>query len=453
MMRSAITCFPLLAILVVACGAELGDDGSSTQASQAGEIVRNVAGDPGPAPALDNDPPAISVPQILAAGTVATYKAALPKVAYSRLQKILESPSTLYWDKQIMPPTYQDTVGGTDNQGQPLPIGARRNNAGKNLIVEPGKKLFSADGQAWAFPFGHTGGADESTSLFIVNFMSLPAQGGKILPVAFTTVDRPTSDGLRLTRWDWTYPRGTVVGEILFVRDPAGALVTTEIRVRERYADRWATNAFRPFPTSQSLSVAIKKLRPNWATVPALAAAVTQIENQQSITAKTLSSPAFNNLVTLQGAEDAPLPDLADNTLVKELLTKTTFVSSYGEAWKQSGNLTAFGARGNTAAFGIVADRSNTGPFEVRETTCDKCHNQGGTFIADIVPQAILYGDVWGNDRIFSFHPFEPSLIQGAGDENRQVRAAFTQAGLVERYDATKHPPTLYKAYTPTRSR
>ena len=84
----------------------------------------------------------------------------------------------------------------------------------------------------------------------------------------------------------------------------------------------------------------------------------------------------------------------------------------------------------------------------MRESTCTKCHDQGGTFIGDLVDQAILYGDVWGVDRIFSFYPFEPSRIDASGNENRVVRSAFA-GSVVATYDASKHAG--YTFYRPTK--
>ena len=91
---------------------------------------------------------------------------------------------------------------------------------------------------------------------------------------------------------------------------------------------------------------------------------------------------------------------------------------------------------------------SKDGVLEVRESTCTKCHDQGGTFIGGLVDQAILYGDIWGVDRIFSFHPFVPSRIDASGAENRSVRPEL--AGLFERYDASVHAGyTFYRAPAP----
>ena len=57
---------------------------------------------------------------------VTRYKNALPKVAYRGLQDIFSSASTLWLDKEVMIPSYQDSVG----DGSQTPIGARANSEG-----------------------------------------------------------------------------------------------------------------------------------------------------------------------------------------------------------------------------------------------------------------------------------------------------------------------------------
>lgn len=396
-----------------------------------------------PSPETAPPTPSVAAPQLLAAGTLATYKAALPKVAWPRLAKLLASASTIYWDKATIPPAYQDTVG----DGAGLPIGARFNDAGKNLIVPEGKKLFSADGKAWAFPFGHTAGADDSTNAFIVNFMSLPEEAGALLPVAYR-IETSTVQTLPVRRWSWSFPKGAVLGEIIMIRDGA-TLLTSEIRTRERFEDSWATNVFRPFPTASVLATAIKAKRPSWAANASTKALVDALSDISTLTPKTLSSPAFSNMVSLTGSVDAALPSAGDDALVRELLGATPFVSAYGTPWKKTATARAFGATGPATGLSVVPVRFDTGLLEVRESTCTKCHDQGGTFIGDLVDQAILYGDIWGVDRIFSFHPFEPSRIDASGNENRVVRTGL--APVVVPYDAAKHPVGTYSFYRPAK--
>ena len=201
---------------------------------------------------------------------------------------------------------------------------------------------------------------------------------------------------------------------------------------------------------AKSLAAALKQKNPSWQTVAPLKSAVDALENNATLTSKKLDSPAFSNLVALEGAVDAPLPEMADDALVRDLLQTTTFVSAYGTVWKTNGALKAFGPTGATSAkLSFTPNRFDTGLLEVRETTCEKCHNQGGYFIGDLVDAAVLYGDVWGVDRIFSFHPFDPTRIDASGNENRVVRPAFAQSGLVVRYDAAQHPAARYTFYSP----
>ena len=410
----------------------------------AGDLAKIKAwrdGQTPPVAAPDGGPSSIAVTQLLDPATLATYKAALPKVGWTRLGKIFQSPSTLYWDKAAIPQAYQDTVG----DGTSLPYGARLNSAGSSLIVPQGRKLFSADGQTWSYPFGHTAGADASSNAFIVNFMSLPMEGGKLLPIAYR-IETEGVQGLPVKRWNWSFPKGTIVGEIIMLKD-GSSLVTSEIRVRERFADSWATDAFRPFPTATTLAAAIKQKRPAWQSATNLKALVQALEGSASLVAKHVDSPSFSNLVTLDGAVDAPLPDVGDDALVRDLLTTTTFVGSYGTSWKTSGAQHAFGATGPASGLSVVPNKFDLGLLEVRESTCTKCHDQGGYFIGDLVDQAILYGDVWGVDRIFSFHPFDPARIDASGAENRSVRAGLT--GIVVPYDVAKHPLSSYSFYRP----
>jgi hypothetical protein len=393
---------------------------------QAGRVPAAAA----PAPPISSS----AAPQILDASTLASYRAALPKVGWPRLDAILASPSTIFWDKTVMPGAYQDTVG----DGASLPLGARLNSEGKSLIVPEGKKLFSDDGTTWAFPFGHTAGADAASGAIVIDFMNLPA------PIV-TRVETGSVDGLPINRWNWAFPKGAIVGEVVFVRI-GSSLVATELRVRERWDDKWSTNAFRPFPTAKLLASAIETARPSYASDANLSALHSALLDTTTLSPKHLDSPAFANIVTLDGASDAPLPAIADD-VVTDLLGKSTFVAAYGTAWKTNGSLTAFGA--TSSGRSIVPAGFDLGVLEVRESTCTKCHDQGGTFIGDIVDQAILYGDVWGVDRIFSFYPFDPSRIDASGNENRVVRSAFAEGGVVVTYDASVH--SSYTFYRPAK--
>jgi hypothetical protein len=417
----------LAAALFAGCHVDVGEPEGAASA---------LNGRDAPPPVLSAAAPA--APQILDAATLAKYKAALPKVAYGRLADLLLSPSTLYWDKATMIPSYQDSVG----DGAGTPIGARANAQGRAVIVPEGKRLFSDDGTTWAFPFAHTAGTDRSTNVFVVNFMTLPAKDGKLLPVVYDRIDDPNGKGgLGLHRWTWMFPKGTVLGEILFIKDAAGALLPSEIRTRTRWIDGWAVNVFRPFPTAASLSARIKALRPGYATSPALAAVIAHLADPGTLEPVTLTSPAFGNLFTASGAIDT-LPDLGDDALVRELLRTTPFVSAYQETWQTKGAQRTYAAS-TKAKLSIVPDGYEAGLLPVNETSCASCHRDAGRAIDDFEPQAILYGDIWGQDRIFSFHPWDQSRYASFNNENRAVRPGFGE--IVVPRDPAKHPGDLYR--------
>ncbi|MEQ8275568.1 MAG: hypothetical protein RMA76_33500 [Deltaproteobacteria bacterium] len=405
--------FILCTTFVVACGAE-----------PYGTTSRAVAPD---------------APLILSNGTLARYRAALPTVAHRRLQEILEAPSTIWFDKETMIPSYQDSVG----DGSYTPIGARANSRGRGVIVPAGRRLFSDDGEHWSFPFGHTAGTDRTPNKVVINFMSLPADERGFLPVVYETFDDNRAlGGLGLHKWTWLFPVGTMMGEVIFLEE-SDELYPVEVRTRQRYLTGWATNAYRPFPAATQLADAIKREAPSWASDAQLSALVAHLERPDTLAAKTLRSPDFNDIFVTSGFEDV-LPPVGDAELVKHLLTTTTFKSAYGLPWKIDGTNAAFYATTNET-FSVVPADSDIALLEVRESSCVRCHQEAGRPIDDFEPEAILYGDIWGEDRIFSFHPWDQDRYVEFNTENRRVRPLFDDHGIVARLDRAKHPDTIYR--------
>ena len=376
------------------------------------------------------------VPQLLPQATLDKYRAALPKVAFAKIQGIMDDPDTFWYDHVSMPAVYQDTVSDTR--------GCRLNSSGARLIndIPGGRKIFSPDGKTFNFPFGHTAGTDKSTNKHIVDFMSLPVVNGKRLPIAYY-VKSTQRGGLPIFQWRWTYPKGTVFGEMIFIKDQSGALYPSELRTRERYLTGWATNIYRPYITADSLAKAIKAERPNWAETDKLRAAIEHLGDRHTLTVKTLRSTAFPGIFEQDGAIDK-IPDFGDEALVKSLLTKKTFVSAYGAVWKASGEVKTFAAS-TSSQFSIVPDHFEAGMIEVRDQSCQRCHSETQRRIDDFASQAVLYGDIWGSDQIFSFHIFDTSPCHLSQNENRRVRSVFASSGLVQKFDASAHPAEYYK--------
>jgi hypothetical protein len=387
---------------------------------------------------------ATATPQILSPTKLAEYRSALPHVAAPRIQAMLDDERTFWYDADAMIPSYQDSVG----DGQGTPIGARANSAGKPIIVPEGKKFFSADGRTWSFPFGHTAGTDDSDNVAVADFIHLPMNGARQMPIVYSIVNDPRGrSGLGLHQWTWMFPRGTVIGEMIYVRDDAGQLFPVELRTRTRQETSWSVNIFRPFPEATDLSEAVKRLRPSWQSDSTLRALVAHLENPRTLTAKTLTSPGFDNVFQASGWLDV-IPSFGDDDLVRELLSTTPFVAAYGAVWKQDGDDATYAASTN-AAFSIVPRRYFAGLLEVTDESCARCHAEAGRGLDSFEWATILYGDLWGSDRIFSFHPWDQSRYGTFNTENRSVRPELTASGLVERYDAARHPAAYYRALAP----
>jgi hypothetical protein len=375
-------------------------------------------------------------------------KAALPKVGWSRLQKVFGDADTFWYDHASMQPSYQETgsPGG----------GARDNAHWRDLIADTGtndpntnpavgaEKVYDNVAKRWRFPVATTAGTDDSTNLVLVDFLSLPKDAsGKIQSIPIST----GMDQLHLW-WQWQYPNGTMIGEVLFISDGSN-LLPTEVRVRTRYAGGWAVNSFRPFPEAAALSAAIKARRPGWASNPQLAQVVQQIDGTDGLTPKRLTATGLVGTFDQDGVIDV-LPDFGDAALVRELLTGTTFVSAYGAVWRQNGTATAYAA--STASdLSIVPKSYTVGLIEVRESSCVRCHQETGRELEQFYPGLTLYGEVWGKDNVFTFHPFDESyypqldLDSGSGvQDNRHMNPKLTAMGLIAPYDPAVHTGPFY---------
>lgn len=375
-------------------------------------------------------------------------KAALPKTAYARLQDVLSSDDTIWYDHESMKPSYQAAIQ------QSPPYGANANDKWFDLIadsVQPVARNFYDEGKKkWRFPFGTTAGTDDSQNMKVANFLSLPKKDGRRLPLA-AGVKPQNINGISFTMysWGWVYPVGTMIGEVLFVATPTGELLPTEIRIRQRYASGWAVNVFRPFPSAQSLATSIKQKRPQWESAANLKALVTHLESSATLKAAKLSATQLPDVFDQDGALD-DLPAFADESLVKELLTSTTFVTSYGETWKAGSGLATY-APTTSERVSVVPDHYKGGMLAVNEASCMRCHKETGRHLVDFSPSfssIVLYGEMWGRDGIFSFHPFDESKydsfwLSGTTD-NRALNPKLEAAGVIAAYNPAVHKAPDY---------
>jgi hypothetical protein len=247
------------------------------------------------------------------------------------------------------------------------------------------------------------------------------------------------------SHWQWVFPVGTVIGEVLFIQAPDDKRwFAFEVRSRVRSLSGWQTGIYRPYLHAEDLAAAIKEKRPAWANTPDVRALVEHLETPDSLTPYTMTAPAFAKIFPpLEGAMDY-LPPTEDSALIKELLTGRIFASAVGTHWKQSGSLTSFAASTH-AAFHVVPAEYPAGMFEPSEAGCRRCHEQTSRPFNNLDDRIALYGELWGEDEIFTWHPFAIDTDSfSVADGNRHVNQRLVDAGLVEMSSPDSDPQTYH---------
>jgi hypothetical protein len=347
------------------------------------------------------------------------YKRLLPPIDNEALQEIIHDPATMWYDEETMPPAYQDSI--------PPFVGILETS--RSGAVAPSE--FFSRGK-FRFPFGATGGAHRAESIKKVNFLWLPRDRRSRLPVVWW------KEGYA---YHWMFPKGTVLGEVLLQVAAGDKLVAFEVRMRLRQPDHWHADAFRPFPTAHDLEEAIRRVEPNWSESEQLTLLVNHLRDHSTLQPRTLADRygAFK----AEGALDF-LPPM-DPALAQTLLQTTTFKSCEGTTWKFHEGLQCFAP--TATEFSIVPAEYDAGLIAVDSTSCNRCHQHAGRRIGHFVPFRRLYGQIWGSDETFSWHPFEPSKLLSSpnGISARPLRSTFETKGVIERYDPAKHSASRYK--------
>jgi hypothetical protein len=439
----------LAAALLAGCAGDVVDDpqsgddgmGSDEGSGSGSDMVEDPCATPVAVPltgrALD----------LMPQGRLAEFAARVPCLAPGDLRATIESTRTFWYDKKSLTPGYQDSFG--DNVV--APIGMRPNTIDSSLIdtaVPGGHAQIFVEHGVFHFPFGKPIGG--VTNVEVVDFWQLPQDGGVTLPVVYWKRD-PNQYTHRV---EWMFPAGTVFGELLFMTED-GVRYPFEIRTRTRTLDGWAVDVFRPFPRATDFADAIeakREARADWAASTALDALVTQLR-AEALEPFHVGATHFVGAFADRDAGRDSLPALSatDAELVHQLLMTTPFTSSRGVAWKQAGGMYAWAA----AASGpgqIVPKSFNAAAIEVNETSCDSCHRDAGRPFKTWYDNILAYGELWGNDEIFTWHPFTLDRFVDANGavvnfnyDNRQIRPDFVAADLITALSATNHPATFYK--------
>jgi len=429
-----------------------GDDDGVTPGEADGSVASEVDASVGVAAKCEVN---VQVPvdasrpvDIMARATLTQVAARMPCVLDQNLRTILEGQSTMWYDHASIVPGYQDSFG--DNVV--APIGMRPNTIRSNLIdlAVPGghAQIFSSRG-VFHFPFGKPLNTDDA-DVMVVDFWRLPSDNGSLLPVVWSFRE---PNGLT-HRINWLFPVGTVLGEAMFIRYN-GELWPFEIRTRVRGIDSWESNAYRPFRTAEELAVALEDKRTEnatWMADPEISALIAHLRDNSTLQAHTISVSNFvSAFPTLTGAQDS-LPGLTDPSILQALLLEQPFRSAKDAVWKSNGSLETFAAT-TLADFSIVPKNYNGGMFKVNDETCERCHQDAGRPFKDWYDNILAYGELWGEDESFSWHPFanntfvDPSgAVVDFNYDNRTFRQDFLDAGVLVRYNSSSHSDSVYKA-------
>ena len=367
---------------------------------------------------------------------LAAFKALLPKIKDASLNDVMMNPDTMWYDEETMAFGYQDseeTVTGMRANCVGRVTG--ENNPGSPDIF----KLTKYFGPDYRFrePFRKAAGTNPVDNVKVINFWAPPRdKSGKVIPVKYW---RNSSRG----RWRWAFPRDTIFGEVLSEKDSTGKWHVFEIRTRKRYLDGWGVNMFRPFRTASEMAVAVRTLRPNWQTDDRIVQLVRHLEDPDTLRAHSMKSQPFAKLFPeIQGALDE-IPEVSDERLTSELLHRE-FVSVEGAIWKENGSLMTF-APASQGDFSIVPRGYEMGLIPVNDISCSRCHTETGRRLGQVEFDIILYGEVWGEDQIFTWHLFTPHRqIFGTYDDadgSRIVNPKMVRAGLLDEGEPAGNSP------------
>ncbi|MEX0711594.1 MAG: hypothetical protein WD278_04555 [Pirellulales bacterium] len=360
-----------------------------------------------------------------------------PQVESRQLQAILHDTSLILYTDEEMPPAYQHWEGRLQSV----------HSANFNISAEETEKAKGhgrgGNGNV-EFPWSDPGGTHRSSNLFTFRFLKLPVKDGKRQSVAWfrQQLQADESEG-----YAWIYPVGTVFGEVLTMRGPEGWYYTFELRTRTRVYEGWEPDVFRPFPTAESLARRIKELRPDWSHAPDLVRLVEHLEHPEPELHRARLADLMHPLPDFdQWMGMDVLPPIDDPKLVKELLHKTEFRSALGQYWRIGKEQLETHAPTTLADWHIVPANYDAGFIAVDQQSCNRCHSSVNTGVRRFDAVRDWYGRIRGSDRIFSFHPFDPSCISDSGVPRPVVlRAELVSAGLLEQYDPSRHPPELYQ--------
>lgn len=240
-----------------------------------------------------------------------------------------------------------------------------------------------------------------------IRFMHLPA-GKKI-----TWWNSVTMGANRPLGLGWSYPEGTVFGELLLLTDSKGFDYTFEFRVREKRHDgTWDVDAYRPFRTLEEYihAVATHESFVSQEEEPAIPEEFKNLQWRAQHLHDLHPARSFD-----RHGWTIPLPRLKD-ALGLKLLDVAVFKSVRGKPFATEGH----GKETTFAPFSAHADQIVPknylgGLIKVSFKSCMGCHQDTDQSAVMFNSSRDWWGRVRGSDAILSFHPFDPSCVSDTG--------------------------------------
>lgn len=331
----------------------------------------------------------------------------IPETDDPLIESIRTDPRLLVFTKDEVPPVFQ----AADNNRSSNHLGVFA--AGTSFVVGG----VTVGGGSNQFPWRTPAGLDDATGWDSFQFLWLPE--GK--PIEWGRQALPGDRGPTRSI-TWTYPPGTVFGEVLGVVETAGSdPLPFEMRVRRKLeSGEWRIAVFRPYSTREELDLAV---------------ALSGSPQAERFVGKRVSKrfQFSNQLFTPleQPVEVDFLPEL-DPVTVRNLLSGI-FTSVRGGEWVEGGFAPTV-----DRGFHIVPARYFGAGIRPAEGTCTACHRTAGANISRFGMPTPTNWDEWvrgnGADQSMTWHPFASSSISRNGAFLPVViRNDLIEAGILRR--------------------
>ena len=368
--------------------------------------------------------------RLMSAEKDARLRERLPRVDDPTVRQLLEDPALILYTEAEMPPAYQDWGSGLPGVHSPsYNVSANGSEPFGNGNVE--------------FPWGAPGGTHRTSNVDAFRLLWLPRdEDGDLRPIVWY---RNSGQG-----YSWTFPVGTVVGEVLQITSPAGQKFTFELRLRTREQGEWSVDVFRPFPSSAHLAGRIQALRPMWHEDARLAELVGHLLDPVELELQVLADRKHSRRSFQQSSGLDHLPEVGDDALVAELLSDTVFESALGATWRTGTNGVRTAAPTTAAKFHVVPARYDAGFIDVDRVSCMRCHETVNHDVNEFDFGRDWYGRIRGSDGIFSIHPFSRGSISYNGSSlTVRMNDKLVKAGVLAKFDRDVHSNDVYHLLVP----